>query len=37
LVRPMDVAMVHIDDAITVGKKRAVMHKSSRAQMLMVR
>ena len=37
LVRPMNVAMVHIDDAITVEKKRAVMHKSSRAQMLMVR
>jgi len=29
LVRPMDGAQVHIDDAITVEKKRAIMHKSS--------
>jgi len=33
LVRPMDVAQVHIDDAITIEKKRAVMHKSSRVQL----
>jgi len=30
LVRPMDGAQVHIDDAITVEKKRAVMHGSRR-------
>jgi hypothetical protein len=34
LVRPMDVPTVHIDDAITVEKKRAVMHKSCLVQVL---
>jgi hypothetical protein len=29
LVRPMNIATVHIDDAITVEKKRAVMHDAS--------
>src|SRR5262249_17872391 len=37
LVRPMDVAQVHINDAITVEKKRAVIHRSSRTLMLTVR
>jgi hypothetical protein len=30
LVRPMNIATVHIDDAITVEKKRAIMHEPRR-------
>jgi hypothetical protein len=33
LIRPMDVAAVHIDDAITVEKETASMHASCRVQL----